>query len=516
MPCPRPCRRCGWKRCSPAPANALPAKRTLARLQLQGGLLGAAPAELIGWRGKVLGAELRGDNPDPPAWLSLSEFGFELRWADGPWRLKADPGRASLLGAALTWTQLAWSAADPGRAPARLDADARLEPLDVAPLLVRAQPRFGWGGDLRIGGQLVVHSSPTFSADVVIERASGDLSVTDDAGTRTLGLSDLRVGLSARDGLWSFSTGIAGQTLGRAAGAVVVRSTPQAIWPAADAKMDGVLELQIADLGVWGPWLPPGWRLTGAMGANAAIGGRFGAPEYEGALSGKNIGVRNVLQGVDVRDGEFSIALLGDSARIERFTANAGKGSLNLQGNASLGASPRAELGLRLERFQLLGRIDRRIIASGDATLKLGRDTVALAGDFRIDEGLIDFGRSEAPSLSDDVQVKRGAADQPTLVAATPAEAEAAAARARRTSLDLRVQLGEQLRIRGQGLDAGLRGELRLTAPQGRLRVDGSVRTVDGTYRAYRQRLEHRARRAHLQWPHRQPAARHRGRAPEP
>ncbi|MBN8508530.1 MAG: translocation/assembly module TamB domain-containing protein, partial [Burkholderiales bacterium] len=47
----------------------------------------------------------------------------------------------------------------------------------------------------------------------------------------------------------------------------------------------------------------------------------------------------------------------------------------------------------------------------------------------------------------------------------------------------------EQLRIRGHGLDAGLRGELRLSAPQGRLRVDGSVRTVDGTYRAYRQRL---------------------------
>ena len=51
------------------------------------------------------------------------------------------------------------------------------------------------------------------------------------------------------------------------------------------------------------------------------------------------------------------------------------------------------------------------------------------------------------------------------------------------------MQLGEKLRVRGQGLDAGLRGELRFTAPQGRLRVDGSVRTVGGTYRAYRQRL---------------------------
>jgi translocation and assembly module TamB len=472
-----------------AGAPAAPAKRTLANLRLQGGLLGATPAGLRGWRGKLLAAELRGDNPAQPAWLSLGEFGLELGWVDGPWRFKAEPGRAELLGAALSWSHLDWSAADPGRAPARLDAEARLEPLDVAPLLARAQPRFGWGGDLRLGGRLVVHSAPSFSAEAVIERASGDLTVTDDAGTRALGLSDLRVGLNARDGIWSFSTGLAGRTLGSAAGAVVVRSTPQAVWPAPDAKLDGVLQLQIADLGVWGPWVPPGWRLTGAMRANAAIGGRFGAPEYEGELAGEGIGVRNVLQGVDVRDGEFKIALLGDSARIERFSANAGKGSLSLRGDASLGASPRAELALQLERFQLLGRIDRRIVASGDATLKLGRDTVALNGDFRVDEGLIDFSRSDAPALSDDVQVKRGQAEPTTLVAATPAEAEAAAARARRTSLDLRVQLGEQLRIRGQGLDAGLRGELRLTAPQGRLRVDGSVRTVDGTYRAYRQRL---------------------------
>ena len=471
-----------------APAGTA-AKRTLAQLRLEGGAIGADAAGMKGWRGKVQALELRGDAAAAPPWLKLAEFGLELQWADGPLRLTADAGRATLLGAALTWSRIAWTAADPDRAPARLDAEARLEPLDVAPLLKRANPGFGWGGDLRLGGHLMLQSSPTFSADVVIERASGDLTVTDDSGTRALGLSDLRFGLNARDGIWSFSTGLAGKTLGQAAGAVVVQSTPKAIWPAADAPLQGVLELQIADLGVWGPWLPPGWRLTGAMHANAALGGRFGAPAYEGELSGSGVGVRNVLQGVDVRDGELKIQLLGDSARIEKFAASAGKGRLSLQGDASLGASPRAELNLTLEQFQLLGRVDRRIVASGDATLKLGRDTLALNGDFHVDEGLIDFSRSEAPTLSDDVQVKRGNAEDFKLASLSPAEVEANAARARRATLDLRVQLGEKLRIRGQGLDAGLRGELRLTAPQGRLRVDGSVRTVDGTYRAYRQRL---------------------------
>jgi translocation and assembly module TamB len=114
---------------------------------------------------------------------------------------------------------------------------------------------------------------------------------------------------------------------------------------------------------------------------------------------------------------------------------------------------------------------------------------LALDGDFKVDEGLIDFSRSDAPRLSDDVHVLRGGIDLDRVLTAE-ADAAVASARARHASLDLRVQLGEKLRVRGQGLDAGLRGELRMTAPQGRLRVDGSVRTAGGTYRAYRQRLD--------------------------
>ena len=44
--------------------------------------------------------------------------------------------------------------------------------------------------------------------------------------------------------------------------------------------------------------------------------------------------------------------------------------------------------------------------------------------------------------------------------------------------------------MRGRGLDAGLRGELRLTSPSGRLAVNGTLRAVDGTYQAYGQKLD--------------------------
>ena len=86
----------------------------------------------------------------------------------------------------------------------------------------------------------------------------------------------------AHDGTWNFTQGLAGKTLGVAAGAVIARTTPEATWPAPETPIQGVLEVQVANLGTWGPWVPAGWRLNGALRISAGIGGRFGAPEREG------------------------------------------------------------------------------------------------------------------------------------------------------------------------------------------------------------------------------------------
>ena len=64
-----------------------------------------------------------------------------------------------------------------------------------------------------------------------------------------------------------------------------------------------------------------------------------------------------------------------------------------------------------------------------------------------------------------------------------------ATATPRNLTLDLKIELGTQLRLRGRGIETGLRGELRLTAPGGRLAVDGTVRAAGGTYAAYGQKL---------------------------
>ena len=500
-----------------APQAAAGSALTAAVLQAQGGIIdlpnvasAATPrvgptATLAGWRGVIQQLELRSTGQNTGTALSAAapllraqDVALEALWAGGPARATVQPGRVEVLGGSLRWSRIAWQAASGPGAFAQVEADVELEPIHLAPVLARAQPDFGWGGDLTVAGHLKLRSAatpaPNLSADIVIERSAGDLTVSDDIGTRTLGLTDLRLGLSADKGVWNFTQALAGKALGVFAGAVVVRASPEATWPAADAPVQGVLEVQVADLGTWGHWVPAGWRLGGALHSSVSIGGRFGAPEYTGLVEGRQVSVRNFLQGVNVTDGDIAIRLRGSGASIERFSAKAGRGTATLEGSASFGDAPKAVLKLSADKFQLLGRVDRRIVTSGSGQLQLDRKSLAFDGQFNVDEGLIDFTRSDAPTLSEDVEVVRakGAAapteaaeaanalSTPPVVAATPT---------REVALNVRVALGDHLRVRGRGLDAGLKGELRITSPGGRLTVNGTVRTDDGTYAAYGQKL---------------------------
>lgn len=469
------------------------------RVQLRGeghwSPTGAAASPWAGrWQARVAELDARGrDAPQP--WLAARDAQLQLT-LDGDGRLlqaQAAPGRASVLGAPLAWREASWRAAS-AQQKEQLLLDADLEPLAIAPWLARWQPGAGFGGDLALKGRIVVRRSEAFAADIVLERAGGDLSLTADGVTQPFGLTDLRLAMVANDGTWHFTQALAGANMGVLAGAQSLRVAPSATWPAPDTPMQGVLEWRVADLAVWAPFTPPGWRVGGQLRTSAALGGRFGAPEIEGRMEGSGLAVRNILQGVDVRDGELALSLRGDEARIERFVFKGGDGRLQLTGGATLGAEPAANVKLLAERFRLLGRADRRIVASGEAALALDAKSLALDGRFSVDEGLIDVSRGDAPSLDEDITVRGGrhavrpaasasapdAASPPTRPAATP----------RNVRVAVQVDLGRQLRLRGRGLDTRLAGVLAVSAPAGRLALNGQVSAVDGSYAAYGQKLE--------------------------
>ncbi len=480
------------------PTAATPqAGRSALVLSLEGGLVDVGGSRAAGWAGTLHELVAQGLVAPRRTWLRANEVRGNVFWSGGPPRASLEPGSAELLGATARWSRIVWQGSDARGSGAKLEASATIDPLPITPLLRAVQPDFGWGGDLMVGARIDVRGASLVSVDAVLERARGDLTVTDEIGTQSLGLSDLRFAVAAKNGVWNFATLLAGGTLGVASGSVTARTGGDAPWPGAATPIDGKIELRIANLGTWGRWVPAGWRLAGELHANANIGGQFGAPEYTGHVEGSNLGVRNFLQGVNVKDGSVAIALQGRSARIERFTAKGGgSGSVSLEGEASFGTAPAANLKLSADKFEMLGRVDRRVVTSGSAALRLDAKSLALSGSFKVDEGLIDFTRSDAPTLGNDVEVIRRPAGVPSPArvaasAASPANAVVPIAppAARKVALDLRVAMGEKLRIRGRGLDAGLRGELHLTSPDGRLAVDGTLRAVDGTYQAYGQKL---------------------------
>lgn len=480
---------------APAPAAAASAPaaapvRTLALASAQGSLSGnlfgrsaqGAPTPWA-WKGVLKQLELRTTQAGATPLLITKDIGLEL--SSGPTtRIAVTAGRADILGAGLRWNRIDWESGQAVRTQ-QLDMQAELEPLAVAPLLRRAQPNFGWGGDLQIAGKVVIRQTDSFSANIVLERTQGDLTVTEESGTQALGLTDLRVGLDAKDGVWSFTAGLAGQQLGVLGGAVVVRTSPQAAWPSPDAPLQGVLEAQVANLGTWGAWVPAGWRLDGRLNTSATLGGRFGAPEYTGSVVGSGIGVRNMLEGVNLTDGEVDVSLQGATAKINKFQARGGNGTVRLEGDAKLDDTWRARLKLVADKFQLLGRVDLRIVASGEAQVAIDGETVKADGRFTVDEGLVDFTRLSSPGLGDDVIVTGRGTDPQDAPPAAPVPASGS----NRITLDLLVNLGERLQMRGLGIDTLLRGELRVSRPGGKWALAGTVRAVDGTFANYGQKL---------------------------
>ena len=475
---------------STPPAPPAPGSRSVLSLVAEGGLVDVGGSRAGGWRGTLREAVARSVATPTTTWLEARDVRAGVVWAGAPVRVAVEPGRAHVLGATLRWSQIDWQQGAAG-GPSRLDAQAEVDAIAVAPILHELQPGFGWGGDLRVGAHLKARSAASVSVDMVIERATGDLAVTDEISTQQLGLSDLRLGIAAENGVWHFTAAAAGATLGVVSAAVTARTSPGATWPPAETPLEGVGELRVDNLGTWGPWLTPGWRLGGRLHASASLGGRFGAPQYTGHVEGNGITVRNFIEGVNVTDGTVAIALRGTSAHIETFTAKAGAGTLKLEGEAALGESPTAQLRLALDRFELLTRVDRRIVASGTAAMRLDARTLDVDGALKVDEGLVDFTRSDAPTLGSDVEVVRrpGAPVPPPALAQAQAPAPVVGPPQRAVRLDLRVDMGNKLQVRGRGLDAGLRGELRLTSPSGRLAVNGTLRAVDGTYQAYGQKL---------------------------
>lgn len=456
-------------------------------LQAQGGMVGK------GWQGQLQKLLWQGTRSSTQTVLEAQPVSLSVMPESGGQRLRLGASRLTVMGMTLNLQSLQglWVAGESGGVT---EADLRLQvpPQNLPALLQRWQPEGGWGGNLAVGGDVQVRHSRAqpWAVDVVLARQSGDVTLSEPTiegnSQQPLGITEARVALQARNGVWRLTELFEGRVLGRLSGEQVVQAAAPDRLPAGTDTLSGTLSVQIGSLRPWGGWMPAGWRLGGQLQGQATLAGTLGVPKYRGRLTGQRLALAQPLLGVQLSDGEFVLELEGDHARLVSLQARGVQGGvLRADGEALLTEEAQATLRVQAEQFTLLQRVDRRLRVSGALQATFGAQDIGLTGRIGVDEGLFDISRSDAPTIGEDVNVVR----RPGQPDVAEAEATAAPATPRKLNAAVDINLGEALRLRGRGIDTLLTGQLRFTTPNNRPSLTGTVRTQQGTYAAYGQKL---------------------------
>jgi translocation and assembly module TamB len=459
-------------------------------MQARAALSGQGDA--MAWAAKVQSLQVRPEAKGAQPWLSVEPF--ELAWQPLPkvsdhtphqWRIS--PTRASVFGAWLTVRQGQWRQGPQG---ADTSVEIALEPLKLAEVLARWQPAVGWGGDLLVAGQAKFHQGPDghWLVDAGLARQSGDLTLREPGingvTEQTLGIRAAKLSLLAQNGVWRLSEQIDARVLGVLQGEQRLSTVSPAELPRLSDALSGQLSFKLDNLRTASVWAPAGWRLGGKAGADLQITGTLGAPGMLGRMTGQDLAISNPLLGVQINRGDLLVLFRDRDMVIDHFSAEAGEGGGRLDATGRAAITPEDtlyELQLKATRFGLLNRVDRKAVVSGDLAVQVTRSQLKADGQMRVDSGLVDISQADAPTVGDDVNV----INRPGVV-----DEDAAAAPGRKLAINLGLDLGQQLRLKGRGLDTRLAGQVRLTTPNGRTHVQGTLQAIDGTYAAYGQRLQ--------------------------
>ncbi len=436
-----------------------------------------------------LEARFEGGNASGP--MPVSAQPLMLAWDTTRWRQGSLSSRGQVRSLALSWLN-AWLARE----------DAPHGPL----------PQAGLQGDLLFDGQWDITlplrpapGAPVPRATVQLTHTHGDMGWLNGEGPRgerfAAGVqhASAQVNLqgSALSGELRWVSQQAGQVDAQWRTTLTPPHAAQPHWTwAPTAPLQGRLQAQLPQIGLWSRLAPPGWRMRGSLQADATLSGTRQQPSWQGSLRANDLALRSVLDGLEFSQGELRASLAGDTLRIDSLRLRGAGGETGgwLQGTGSATwavpsnappGSPRQPLidfSLTAQQLRLLARADRRLTLSGQLQTQLRGEHLDIRGRLQADQALLMLPDASTPTLGSDVVVR----GQTSAVSVTGHRGTPV-----RMQLNIALGLGENFQVRGRGIDTHLAGRLQLqqTATQATPQLTGQVRTVHGSYRAYGQTL---------------------------
>jgi translocation and assembly module TamB len=374
--------------------------------------------------------------------------------------------------------------------PQALDAQAR------AP---RRVVRSGAGDrmPLTMRGRWDLDLADTLSGVAIIERTDGDLYGGIDA-QNPIGISGMGAALSVLDNRVTGTVYVRGKALGRLDAIIDAYVDTSGVLRLAQNRPFRIdIDSVLPDLGWIGPLIGDSVQVGGAGTIRATISGTPGDPTASGDIRAESMRLAWVEQGLRLENGKLDARLeegvlvinelvftgiprvMPDDKRALEAINFETPGHLSAVGRVAL-RSLTGSIGVQADRLPILLRRDRWMVVSGEGGITLTTARAELYAKVQVDGAYIDFRGLRGPrTLPGDVVVVR--AEQPRrAVTAPPIE----------VTLDVEGRLGRRFYIRGAGLEARLAGQVDVTGRPGALRATGTVRTLDGIFQGYGQRLQ--------------------------
>lgn len=346
---------------------------------------------------------------------------------------------------------------------------------------------------LRLAGEWDVSAAPNLAGKLRIRRESGDWVLPGDQAL-SLGMQDLQLDAQASDNHLSAELKARGTRLGdwnaNIALPLTRRGSAWTVRP--EAPLNGKITVRVPDLSWVGPALDSNIKSSGHLSLAANITGTFSQPHLHGQLSGNDLAVALLDQGIRLQKGRLAARLDQTRLHIDQFSFVAphhppprdrllsGLKLAKEPGNISLSGmidplGKRGNLELSATRLPLAQRPDRWIIASGQGRISFEQDTLTLSGKITADAGLISQAAAGRPELAVDVVIigrQKPVREGPHI------------------RIDTILDLGEQFYLRASGLESRLAGQIHLRSTAGQpLRATGTIATHNATFKSYGQNL---------------------------
>ena len=219
-------------------------------------------------------------------------------------------------------------------------------------------------------------------------------------------------------------------------------------------------------------------NISGELALDAQLKGSLEEPRLKGSLDLLNGSYENALSQTSIKDAEIKLAFDEKSINIVKADATDGhKGKINLSGNVDLadGDNGLIDITLNLNNASIVRREDIEGDVSGSIQLSGDLKDMLVKGDIDVAPFQIMLNLIPKDSIPEiEVSVKEDGNKEQKGKIKLPY-----------VGLDIKLTVEQQAYIRGRGLDAELKGKLKLTGSMTKPSYNGQFNVIRGSFELF-------------------------------